>query len=145
MVNLRVLRDLAPILAEQKANGVEIRRAKTVESGIIAEWVRENFNPNWGVVCEVALEQTPPGCYIAIQKNQISGSSDLQAESLLGFACYDVVTKGVFGPSGVYEDRHDTGISTALMMACLHAMAEEKHAHAVIGWAGSIGGYAGEV
>ena len=64
-------------------------------------------------------------------------------ENLLGFACYDVVKKGVFGPSGVREDMPDSDISTALLLACLHAMAEENNTEAVIGWAGSTGGFSG--
>jgi hypothetical protein len=143
MVNLRVLRDLEPVLDEQKANGVEIRRARIDESDLIAEWVRENINPNWGVVCEVALELTPPSCFIAYQKNTADETDELSAENILGFACYDVVTKGVFGPSGVREDHQNDDISTALLMSCLHAMAEEDYAHAVIGWASTTEGYAG--
>ncbi len=143
MVNLRVLRDITPILDEQRANGVEIRRARMTESDTIAGWVRENINPNWGVVCEVALEQTPPNCYIAYQTSA-ADESELSPETIIGFACYDVVTKGVFGPSGVRENLHDSGgISTALLLSCLHAMAAEENAHAVIGWAGTTEGYSG--
>ena len=141
MVNLRVLRDLAPVLDEQLANGVEIRRARSDESATIAEWVRENINPNWGVVCEVALEQTPPNCFVAYRNNSAADASDLSPENIVGFACYDVVTKGVFGPSGVLENQPEGGISTALLMSCLHAMAAKKYPHAVIGWAGTTGGY----
>lgn len=143
MVNLRVLRDLEPVLDEQKANGVEIRRASLTESDMIAEWVRENINPNWGVVCEVALEQTPPTCFIAYQKKSAGRASKLVPENIYGFACYDIVTKGVFGPSGVREDREDGGISTALLLSCLHAMAAEDYAHASIGWASTTESYSG--
>ena len=146
MVNLRVLRDLAPVLAEQAANGVEIRRAQPNESDKITGWVNEHINRNWTVVCEVALEQKPPCCYIAIEMNQTPISIDkpfeLSPENILGFACYDVVREGVFGPSGVREDQQESDISTALLLACLHAMAAEKYPYAVIGWAGTTGGYA---
>ena len=143
MVNLRVLRELAPVLTEQAANGIEIRRAQPSESDVIADWVREYINPNWGVVCEVSIEQTPPCCYIAVRKNPAGASSALAAENILGFACYDVVTKGVFGPSAVREDQPDDGISTALLLACLHAMAAEEYAHATIGWASTTDNYSG--
>lgn len=144
MVNLRVLRDLAPVLDEQLENGVEIRRALSTESEIIAEWVRENINPTWGVVCEVALEQTPPSCFIAYRKKSADKSDDLSPENILGFACYNIVTKGVFGPSGVRENQQDGGIGTALLMSCLHAMAAEDCAQAVIGWASTTEGYSGK-
>lgn len=141
MVNLRVLRDIEPVLEEQRASGVEIRRAQPSESQTIADWVRENINPNWGVVCEVALEQTPPNCFVAYRTNTSDETVDLSPDDIFGFACYDVVTKGVFGPSGVREGQHDTGVSTALMMSCLHAMAAEECVHAIIGWAGTTEGY----
>lgn len=143
MVNLRVLRDLEPVLDEQRANGVDVRRAEEIEGNVIAEWVRENINPNWGVVCQVALEQTPPGCFVAYQKNAGGESAPLSRENILGFACYDVVTKGVFGPSGVREDQQDTDVGTALFLSCLHAMAAEEHTLAVVGWSGITVGYSG--
>ena len=145
MVNLRVLRDIEPVLAEQAANGVEVRRAVFFESDVIAHWVREYINPNWGVACEVALEQTPPDCFIAYRKSSTGEPTVLTDENLLGFACYDVVTKGVFGPSAVREDQPDNGTSTALMLCCLHAMAAQNYPHAVIGWASTIDGYSGRV
>jgi len=144
MVNLRVLRDLEPVLDElERASGVEVRRARETESGVIADWVRENINPNWGLVCEVALEQTPPNCFVAYQKNPSDKSLDLPPQNILGFACYDVVTGGVFGPSGVREDQQDTDVGTALLLLCLHAMAAEEHLEAVIGWSGMTVGFSG--
>lgn len=143
MVNLRVLRDLEPVLEEQRANGVEVRRAQESEGGLIAEWVRANINPNWRVVCEVAFEQTPPTGFVAYKKNPTDKSTDLLPEKILGFACYDVVTKGVFGPSGVREDQQQTDVGTALLLCCLHAMAKEEYTEAVIGWSGMTVGYSG--
>lgn len=144
MVNLRVLRDLEPVLDDlERAGGVVVRRARSEESGVIADWVRENINPNWGVVCEVALEQTPPNCFVAYQKKPTDKSSELPAKSILGFACYDVVTGGVFGPSGVREDQQETDVGTALLLCCMHAMAAEEHTQAVIGWSGMTVGYSG--
>lgn len=145
MVNLRVLRDIEPVLQEQVTNGVEIRRAHPTESDIIAHWVRERINPNWGVACEVALEQTPPDCFIARRIDSTEPISVLSDANLIGFACYDVVTKGVFGPAAVREDQPERGTGTALMLACLHAMAAANYPHAVIGWAGTPDGYSGRV
>lgn len=145
MVNLRVLRDIEPVLNEQRENGVEIRRAKPDESDVVAEWVRENINPTWGVVCEVTIEQTPPTCFIAYQKKSVGEEIKLSLENMLGFACYDVVTKCVFGPSGVREDQEEIGLSAALMISCLHAMAEEDCTQATIGWASTTESYAGRM
>ncbi len=146
LVKLYALPDLAPVLAEQKTKGVGIRQAQPDEKHKIAEWVRKHINPNWAIGCEVALEQRPPGCYIAFEKDPSHSPAadpyDLPSEIILGFAVYDVVAKGMFGPIGVREDRQDRGIGTALLLTCLHAMAAERYAYAVIGWAGPIEWYA---
>ena len=146
LVKLYALPDLAPVLAEQKSRGVEIRQAHPDEKYKIAEWVRDNIKPHWGTGCEVALEQRPPSCHIAFEKDPAyvptTDPYNLPPEILLGFACYDVVAKGVFGPIGVREDRRDCGIGTALLLNCLHAMAAQRYAYAVIGWAGPAEWYA---
>ena len=140
LVNLAALPDLAPIIAEQKAKGVQIRRGQPEESYKIAEWVRENINPSWVIGCETALEQEPSTCYIAVAMDeaQIDDSNDSQSESIVGFACFDVVTNGVFGPTGVLEERQDSGIDTALLLTCLHEMAALDYGRAVIGWTAFI-------
>lgn len=141
LVNLAALPDLAPIIAEQNTQGVHIRRGQPEESSKIAEWVRERINPNWAIGCEVALEQQPVTCYIALEKSvQAENLNDLQPELILGFACYDVVKKGVFGPTGVREDRQHSGIDTALLLTCLHEMADLNYGQAVIGWTAFIDG-----
>jgi hypothetical protein len=142
LVNLAALPDLAPIIAGQKTNGVHIRRGQPEESHKIAEWIREQINPNWAIGCEVALEQEPVTCFIAIEtkKSQDDNQSDLLPASILGFACYDVVTKGVFGPTGVRQDQADSGIDTALLLVCLHEMAALDYKQAVIGWTAFMDG-----
>lgn len=146
LVKLYALPELTPVLAEQKTKGVEIRQAHPDEKHKIADWVREHINPNWAIGCEVALEQRPPTCYIAFEKDSAHISTanpyNLPSENLLGFAVYDVVAKGVFGPIGVREDRQDARIGTALLLTCLHAMAADRYAYAVIGWAGPAEWYA---
>ena len=146
LVKLYALPDLAQVLAEQKSRSVEIRQAHPDEKYKIAEWVRERIKPNWGVGCEVALEQRPPSCHIAFEKDPAyvptADPYHLPSEILLGFACYDVVAKGVLGPIGVREDRRGGGIGTTLLLTCLHAMAAQRYAYAVIGWTGPAEWYA---
>jgi GNAT superfamily N-acetyltransferase len=60
----------------------------------------------------------------------------------VGFACYDVASKGMFGAIGVKEGYRKQGIGTALLLACLHAMKDEGYAYAVIGWVASEDFYA---
>lgn len=144
LVNLAALPDIAPIIAEQQAKGVKIRRGQPEESQQIGEWVREHINPNWATGCEVALEQQPVTCFVAIVAAEASdsanGSNVLRAESIVGFACYDVVKKGVFGPTGVREDYQQSGVDTALLLVCLHEMAELDYGQAVIGWTAFVDG-----
>ena len=146
LVKLYALPELAPVLAEQKSKGVEIRRAHPDEKYKISKWVSEHIKPFWGVGCEVALEQRPPTCFIAFEKDSSHVATDnpydLPSEILLGFACYDVVARGVFGPIGVRADRRKSGVGTALMLACFQAMLTERYAYAVIGWAGPSEWYA---
>jgi ribosomal protein S18 acetylase RimI-like enzyme len=139
IVKLAALIDIEPVVAEQRAKGINIRQGRTEEQAVIAEWVRENFNANWGMGCEVALEQEPVTCYIAVQENPLfDKQSDMSADKLLGFSCYDVVTKGVLGPTGVLEDYQETGLDTALSLVCLHEMAEQGYEFATIGWTSFI-------
>jgi len=146
LVKLYDLPKLEPVLAEQRSNGVEIRPAHPDEKYIISSWVREHIKPNWAVGCEVALEQRPPSCYIAFEKDPqyipTDNPYDLPSEILLGVAAFDVVAKGIFGPIGVRQDRRKTGIGKALLLACLHRMAAERYAYAIIGWAGPYQWYA---
>ena len=140
LVNLTVLPALAPVIAEQEAKGVRIRKGKPEEREKISEWVSENINPNWAVGCEVTLEQEPTTCYIAVKETSNKNSKDLKPEAILGFACYDVVKKGVFGPTGIREDYQETGIDTALLLTCLHEMAVLDYGSATIGWSAFVEG-----
>ena len=146
LVRLYALPEVAPLLADLSGRGVEIRQAQPTEKRIIAEWVRQHFTESAAAECEAAIEQRPISCYIAIEK-QTGGPPrakpyDLPPEMLLGFACYDVASRGMFGPEGVRADRRGQGIGKALLLTCLHAMKAERYAYAVIGWAGPTEFYA---
>jgi len=146
LVKLYVLPPLTPRLTALGQTGVEIRRPDLSEKHILAAWVRQHFSDVWAVGCEVALEQRPVSCYIAVEKSRAYVPSEnlyhLPDEVLLGFACYDVASRGMFGPLGVREDDRRRGIGTALLLTCLHAMKEEGYAYAVIGWVSSVEFYA---
>lgn len=146
LVRLHALPGIVPVLADLKNKGIEVRQGHPSEKYIITGWVREHFKESWAVGCEVGLGQRPVGCYIAIQRDRQHVPSvnpyDLPDECLLGFACYDVASKGVFGPMGVREDARGQGIGTALLLTCLHAMASERYAYAAIGQVGPADFYA---
>jgi hypothetical protein len=142
LVKLYTLPDVAPLLAELKQQGIEIRQAHPPDKNTITEWVRQKFGAAWAVGCEVACLHEPVLCYIAVQKASAPASQsspyDLPAETLVGFACYDVAAKSMIGPEGVREDCRGRGIGTALLLTTLHAMAAQRYAYAVIGWAGPV-------
>ena len=147
LVKLYALPEAQSLLTALHQKGIEIRRPHPSEKYALAEWVHQHFpDSSWAIGCEVALEHRPVSCYIAVAKNQAHVPSDnpydLPEEVLVGFACYDVASKGMFGAMGVKEDYRRQGIGTALLLACLHAMKEEGYAYAVIGWVASIDFYA---
>jgi hypothetical protein len=142
LVKLYALPEVIPLLDILNQKGLEIRRPHASEKHFLSKWVHQHFtDSSWAIGCEVALENRPVSCYIAVEKSQAHVSNknpyDLPDEILVGFACYDVASKGMFGPLGVHEDYRKQGIGSALLLACLHAMKEEGYAYAVIGWVAS--------
>jgi len=129
-----------------KTQDIDVRQAAPYEKRIVAKLVRAHFTENWAAECEAGIEQRPVCCYIAVEKSQAHTTSDnpysMPPEKLVGFACFDVTTRGMFGPTGVQEDYRGRDIGTALLLACLHAMAARRYAYAVIGWAGPTEFYA---
>ncbi|HKY55481.1 MAG TPA: GNAT family N-acetyltransferase [Anaerolineales bacterium] len=147
LVKLYALPEVSFLLNILNRKGLEIRRPHASEKHVISEWVRQHFtDSSWASGCEVALENRPVSCYIAVEKSQAPVSSqnpyDLPDEVLVGFACYDIASKGMVGPLGVHENYRKQGIGSALLLACLHTMKEEGYAYAVIGWVASEEFYA---
>lgn len=138
IVKLSALVELEPVLSEQKRKGVIIRQGRAEETQVIADWVREHFDNNWAMGCEVSLEQEPATCFIAVKENSSNNQSPLTPDKLLGFACYDVVTKGVLGPIGMPEEIQNADTETALSLVCLHEMAEQGYEFATMGWTAFI-------
>jgi GNAT superfamily N-acetyltransferase len=140
LVKLYALPEVAPLLGELRKDGIEIRRAQPFERHVIVPWVRDHFVEAWAHECDAALRQAPVGCFVAVERTQAevtaTGPYDQPSETLIGFACYDATRKGMFGPEGVRRSYHGRGIGKALLLACLHAMKDERYAYAVIGWAG---------
>ena len=131
LVKLYALPDVAPLVEGQRAYGVDIRRAIPPEKHLVVNWVRKTFSEGWANECEVSFSHHPVSCFIATQN-----------EKIIGFACYDATCRGFFGPEGVSEDERGRGIGKALLLKCLHAMAELGYGYAIIGWAGPVEFYA---
>jgi len=143
LVRLYALPEYTPHLAALAAHQITIRRAAAWEKHILAEWVRPHFGDAWAVACEVAAEQRPVTCFIAVQVDSApdAASRGLPPEHLVGFACYDVASKGMFGPTGVREDLRKRGIGTGLLLVSLHAMFAEGYAYGIIGQVGPVDYY----
>ena len=125
LVKLYELPEYKPVAEQQKRAGIEIRRSIPPEKHIVLEWVLDNFYEHWVPQCKVAYSRQPCTCFIAIREDE-----------LIGFACYDVNAKGIFGPTGVAEAHRGKGTGTALLLACLHDMLAQGYAYAIIGRVG---------
>ena len=103
------LYDLPPLESEfekQKASGITIRRPLASEKKIVLDWVSENFYPEWVNECDIAFAYQPVACFIAVEDNQLAG-----------FACYDVASRNIFGPTGVSQAYRGRGLGKALFAA----------------------------
>lgn len=117
--------------AQLRDNGITVRRALAPELDTIRSWVLTRFSPGWASEVQVAFSRDPNACLIAVRDGK-----------LLGFACYDAVALGFFGPTGVDEDARGLGIGKALLIRTLLAMRERGYGYAAIGWAGPVDFYA---
>ena len=131
LVKLYELPDLAPLIAQQQADGVNIRRAIVPEKHVVIDWVRETFQQYWANECDVCFAKQPVSCFVAVAD-----------ERPIGFACYDATYKNFFGPTGVLESYRGRGIGHVLLVATLHAMAAQGYAYAIIGAVGPTEFYA---
>lgn len=108
-----------------RGQDIFIKRACIVDKHIILDFVSENFGQGWTNECECAMLRNPVSCYIAVKDKKI-----------IGFACYDAVAKGFFGPTGVKAEFRGKGVGSGLLFKCLNSMKECGYGYAVIGWVG---------
>ena len=122
LVKLYDLPEVEPLVKGLRDQGVVIRTAMPYEKHHVVEWVRGLFGENWASECDVAFSNHPVSCSIATEAGEI-----------IGFACYDSTCKDFFGPTGVAEMKRGLGIGKALFLSCLHSMAANGYAYAIIG------------
>lgn len=125
LVKLYTLPDPDPVLAQQRDQGITIRRALAPEKHVVVGWVQREFGPLWASEVEVAYANLPISCWLAVE-----------GERLVGFGCYDSTARGFFGPTGVSEALRGRGTGKALLLACLHTMRTLGYGYAIIGAAG---------
>ena len=145
LVKLYQLPPLAPELAKMAARGISIERANGFDKKRILAWVSQHFNEGWMAETESALSRPVPNCFVAAEElphqPDLTGGYSMAPRRIVGFACYDVVKLGMFGPTGVDETRRGDGIGTALLLATLHAMWDAGYGYCQIAWAGPVRWY----
>ena len=146
LVKLYNLPALDPVRAALLTDGIEIRRPFPSEKRYLVDWIQSHFIDIWAAECAAVLDRDPINCFIAIEKQPITGSTDdpynLPPEKMIGFACFDAAKKGMFGPMAVLETYRGRGIGKGLLLTALHAMWEQNYAYAVIWWVGPAEFYA---
>ncbi|MGI5878307.1 MAG: GNAT family N-acetyltransferase [Christensenellales bacterium] len=130
LVKLYELPPLEPEHARMEEMGISIRPALVGEKRLVRSFVRANFSPGWEDETDVAMARMPVACHIAVQDGKI-----------LGFACWDSVARGFFGPMGVLPETRGKGVGRALLLSCLHAMRAYGYGYAIIGWVGPAAFY----
>jgi len=131
LVKLYALPPLEPVMAQQSAQGISIRRAIAPEKHLVLDFVRQHFSEYWVSECEAAFAHQPVGCWLAVD-----------GDALIGFGCWDATTRGFFGPTGVSEAARGRGAGKALLLACLHDMRQFGYGYAAIGGVGPVDFYA---
>jgi len=111
-----------PEIREFAAGAFTIRRAFAAEKGMVSAFVAQHFTGGWASECEIAFARMPIACFIAVERDTVTG-----------FACYDVAARGFFGPIGVAEKERDNGLGSALLLAALRDMSGQGYAYAIIG------------
>jgi predicted N-acetyltransferase YhbS len=122
LVNLSLLSPDPQLDARVKAAGLTIRRALAPELELACNWIRQKFSPGWSSEAAIAFSRQPPSVFLATKN-----------ERLVGFACYDSIARGFFGPTGVDEAERGAGIGHALLLATLLDMRSVGYGYSIIG------------
>src|SRR5262245_12257192 len=122
LVNLSLVASTTSQDSRLAAAGIDIRRALAPELELTTGWIRTRFGAGWASEPTVAFTRQPPSIFIATRD-----------KSLVGFACYDAVARGFFGPTGVDELARGGGIGRALLIATLMDMRVMGYGYAIIG------------
>lgn len=111
----------------QAKKGVTIRKPLAPERRYVIDWVMDvaGYSARWADEVATAMAHTPYTCFIATKD-----------EELVGFAVYDSVALGFFGPTGVLPEDQHQGIGTALMLSCFREMKMRGYGYAVVGGVG---------
>lgn len=92
--------------------GIIIRRPHSFEKKNVLYFIANTFRDGWADEVEPAFSHIPCQCLIATDKEG----------DVLGFASYDVLRRGMFGPIGTRPDMRGSGIGGALLIECLRGL-----------------------
>ena len=110
--------------------GIIIRRAMAPDKLRIVPRVQEISTLSAAGECDVSFSRVPVSCFIATLGAKI-----------IGYACYDATALNFFGPTAVDPAWRGKGIGKALLLRCMHAMADEGYGYAIIGSVGPAAFY----
>jgi predicted N-acetyltransferase YhbS len=124
-VHLLKLPPLQPLVEALQKQGVTIRRARPFEISAIRAFIEEHFSVGWADEVEPCYTRQPITLFIATREGQV-----------IGFAGFESVARGFFGPTGVRESERGKDVGKALLLACLYAMREMGYVYGVIAGVG---------
>lgn len=109
---------LAPEHARRAADqGIIARRVEQSEKDRVVAWVQEaGWGYSWQYQAGASIDADPSAAFIAEKDGGI-----------VGFAVYDAVRPGWFGPTGTLESMRGTGIGSVLFLMCLDDMRDRGH------------------
>ncbi|MBU0638870.1 MAG: GNAT family N-acetyltransferase [Planctomycetes bacterium] len=121
--------------AEQRrlrAAGIDVRRARPDDAGLLDVFFSEHFGPDWRFEAELALRNDPPALHLA-----------LRDERLIAFSAHSAQNRewGFFGPMGTAPEARGSGFGRVLLWLCLNDLRDAGHRTAVIPWVGPIAFY----
>lgn len=130
IVPLLALPDAGPLLERVAGQGVIVRRAKPWDLGSVRGFAGTHFSARWRDEISCAWGRTPISAFVAVED-----------EEIVGFAGHHCAAPGVFGPTGVREDRRGRDIGAALLFRCLLDMRALGYIYAIIGAVGPASYY----
>ncbi len=134
LVRLYDLPDVGGHVREMEKLGITLRRPGAYERHLVLDWVGRTFSPKWVSETKVAFSRQPISCVIATKDSQV-----------IGFACYDVTSKGFLGPMGVDPAWRGSGLGKDLLVTALQELHHLGYAYAIVGGVGPDQFYAKSV
>jgi len=107
-----------------EAEGISIHKPERNQIQPLMQWIEKLFCQESAEQASLAFLSNPACGFIASEKN----SGDF-----IGFACYDALGLGFFGPICILPNYKGKGISRALVLSCLFDMKMRGYGYAIIG------------